>query len=224
MSAFPGIDPIVTRLSQITSENDVGSMLLVAAIVAALGAGFGLLLVWARSALARRASLGDPTSRALARMPADPEATLRFRWVRATAPSWEDIPAPCREAGDAWLKGYIARLRLVMPGLKNQVPVGPVPYFEVAPALPGALGDGPVRQGATSPDATTKIDARILSRIVKDIDIVQSDPITLILGSGEPLSPDATVKTPALSMKAMEAIDAEDWQDVGNFQYGARRS
>jgi hypothetical protein len=217
MSAFPGIDPIVVRLSQITNDNDVGSMLLIAALVAAMGAGFGLVLVWARAHLARRAA----SSAALARVPSDPDATLRFRWVRArSVPSmWRDVEAPRRNAGDAWLRGYMARLRVALPGLKDDDVEVPVPCVEVAPGVLGAVDQGP--KGATSPDATLKIDARILSRIVRDVDIVQSDPITLILGSGEGLSPDATVKTPALSVEAMET---GDWHDVGNFQYGARRS
>lgn len=217
MSPFLGIHPIF-HVAQSTgiADDDLSGVLLVALCVAG-GAGLGLVFVGLRAWLARRRSAAVQP---LPRAPSDPDATRRFRLLarapaRPPPPAWLLERAPQGGAGEAWLQGYLAKLRVVLPGLKSE---GPDPRGEVPRLTRWVEADGKQRQSATSPDATIKIDATILSRIVKDVDMIQSEPATLIMADREDLCPDSTVKT-----RAVPAASDED-ERLENFQYGARRS
>jgi hypothetical protein len=254
------------------------STLLITCVVAAVGAGVGLILVFARAWLAKLRGPGErgPVDK-LSRVTFPPDVPHSLRRLPVgpppasvddspTAPgvmiveverSWRWGPRPARgmratgtgedsrRAGDAWLKGYMDRLRVVLPGLGSDLGA-PEPCFELARPVRWANDDGRARS-ATSADATAQVDATTLARIVRDLG--ETDPVTLVMPEVPPelfadlpvtLCADATVKTAALSLdsdsppssktlvrlppvRTQALREAAPVRDLRSFHYGARR-
>jgi hypothetical protein len=254
------------------------STLLITCVVAAVGAGVGLLvLVSARTWLGK---LRRPEDRAslekLSRVTFPPDVPHSFRRLPVAPPpasvddsptapgvmimeverSWRWGPKPARgmratgtgesshRAGEVWLKGYMDKLRLVLPGLESDLGV-PEPCFELA--RPVRSDDDGRGRSPGSADATAQVDATTLARIVRDLG--EADPVTLVMPEVPPelfadlpvtLCADATVKTAALSLvsdsppssktlirlppvRTQALREGSPVRDLGSFHYGARR-
>ena len=132
-----------------------------------------------------------------------------------------------RPAGEAWLKEYMGRLRVFLPGLEwePQEAAPPPPPRLVRALLPwrGGTSGEPKANGKASPDVTARMDTSTLNRMVKDLG--DGDPVTLLvpdmptLAIDMPALPvDATIETAALTLveevpapsRATSRMHAED--------------
>jgi len=211
MSALPGIDHLLARLTHTSAspDDDWRSTVVTAFVVALGGAAFGLLVVGVHALVARlwrfrgRSVLPSPSPDETAHGITVVEVERPWPWTpkrRRGSRSTVEVAGTreaSRGAGEEWLTGYMARLRLVMPGLPTAVAEeSDDPGELTGRVLPHARNE----RKAPGADATVKIGAIALNRLVWDELEGDSDPITLLVPDAETLCVDATIQTRALPL------------------------
>jgi len=243
MTTSLGIAPILTPLTQLSAAtvDDVRSVLLAGFLAALGGAGLGVIVLCVRALhqrLGRREAPGATPAPAAPTFPLAvvPRAPFALPSPLSdpsndddetpTAPGTAVVGATWRtsessEAGASWLRGFMERLRVALPGIPPGEPAAPP--VEAYRALP-------------SPDATVQMDAMTLCRVVEDVVLppIETRPVpvrpsadaTVQMAALPTLmewpSPHASSRPPS-SSGILPVVEDTGVRNFGTFQYGARR-